>query len=783
MRVVLGLLIAAVAAVCVRADPSVGGETLLDFEQESERAAVPFRNVGNVSVMVTNRLAVSGNHAVRFAVPPFRKGMEEWPGFTLASPRRDWRGYDRLVVEVVNASVANDGSLKLYISGPDGRIQNGLLASLRNLPSKGHVQWIVPLSALPEKISPANIARLRFFVDAVAQPDGYDLTIDGLALLKPGEPPPTPSGAGVLRDLLPMVEEERESLRRRADELSEENAHLSGLLCFAAACDSSRVRSPDMLVGWATSMEHVRPRGAFEARAIPSDGLKVRLARNEYECVQVVVSPRNRDLTGVRVKVDGELGGFPVSNVSCSAMGYVRTMEVPPYGVGVTVPTNTVHGYVRTVRKPKPGWWPDPILDFLDGVDVKRHDVQSFWVCVHAPSGQKAGTYRGFLTVSADGIAAIRIPFAVRVNDFALGRVSPLPLAITFAPETRSEDARKNPESPVNAWRRHIDKWTDFLADHLITIDSLYHWHDLWRIRQLERLERQGRLGHFNLGYWSYPADGKETVEAWQRRNLPRLEQFYRAAKERNILDRAYVYGCDEVHAEHFTEIARAVAALKTALPGVPVATTAYDGAYGVGTALGDVDWFTPLTPSYDAAKADVARAQGHRVWWYVCMAPKAPRANMFVECQPIEGRLLMGAQSVRMKPDGFLYYQISIWNSSRCITSGPFTDWTPRSWRTYNGDGSWTCVGPDGTPLSTVRLENFRDGLEDYAYAVELERKLNACQDKDSDWARQARELLDVPSEVMIDMQNFTDSPDAVMYWRDGMADLIESAGTVRSE
>ena len=55
-----------------------------------------------------------------------------------------------------------------------------------------------------------------------------------------------------------------------------------------------------------------------------------------------------------------------------------------------------------------------------------------------------AGTYRGFLTVSADGVAPIRIPFAVRVNDFALGRVSPLPLAITFAPETRNEDARKN---------------------------------------------------------------------------------------------------------------------------------------------------------------------------------------------------------------------------------------------------------------------------------------------------------------------------------------------------
>ena len=97
------LLLVTLASVAGRTAVRTGGETLLDFERESERAAVPFRNAGGVSVMVTNRLAVSGNYAVRFAVPPFRKGREEWPGFTLASHKRDWRGYDRLVVEVVNA--------------------------------------------------------------------------------------------------------------------------------------------------------------------------------------------------------------------------------------------------------------------------------------------------------------------------------------------------------------------------------------------------------------------------------------------------------------------------------------------------------------------------------------------------------------------------------------------------------------------------------------------------------------------------------------------------------
>jgi hypothetical protein len=215
----------------------------------------------------------------------------------------------------------------------------------------------------------------------------------------------------------------------------------------------------------------------------------------------------------------------------------------------------------------------------------------------------------------------------------------------------------------------------------------------------------------------------------------------------------------------------------------VPISTTAYDHEFGVGTPLDVMDWFTPLTPKFDPEKAAKSRAAGHQVWWYICCGPHAPQANMFIECPAIEGRVLMGAETTRQRPDGFLYYQITIWNSPRCITSGPFTDWDPRSWTRYHGDGSWTCVGPDGKPLPTVRLENFRDGLEDYAYALELEKKLKARTEgsqlvataTDDAWTRKAKELLAVPGDVMQSMTQFTGDPAAVLRWRDAMADLIE--------
>ena len=77
---------------------------------------------------------------------------------------------------------------------------------------------------------------------------------------------------------------------------------------------------------------------------------------------------------------------------------------------------------------------------------------------------------------------------------------------------------------------------------------------------------------------------------------------------------------------------------------------------------------------------------------------------------------------------------------------------------------------------LATIRLETFRDGVEDLWYAKLLEQKLRVQRDN-GEWARRARKALAVPTEVARTVADFSTDPSVLYRWRNEMADLIEEA------
>ena len=770
------------AGMCMAALAGAAAEVLFDFETEEEREAVRKSNAGRMDLLsITNRMAAFGDFALRATNMGDAKDAAtgHLPRVLLQPVVTNWNGFDRLYMDVVNEgdTAGAEGRVRVFLNGPYGPYASGVERRFY-LRRRGRFPVALSLVGIPaNRLSQMT----RIWIAFESFPDGCDVTFDHFTLLKKGEPLPEAAGACVGRDILPLVMAENKALAATNAALSAELGHLNDYVRFCRESALSPYANARMALGWATSMEKVMPRGAFRARPIPEEGLSVRLAGNEYESVQILAAALDGNLKNVKVRAEGEFA----TNVECHVTGYVRVSNDTGYSVGKTIPADNAVGYTRRSSSPVKGWWPDPILGFKSVTDISGTDVQGFWVRVHCPENAKAGTYASTLVVSADGVEDVRIPLAVRVNGFTLPRTSQLPLAVSFMPETHGGAAKrwKDPDSPVNAWKRHRLEWGDFFADYLITMTSIYGVHDYFDV--LERLKEQNRLGIFCLGYMTHPKSTNETdIAKWRTEwRHAGISNMYAKAKALGIEDRAYIYGWDEEGADKFPLMKIALDEVRAKYPGVPFLTTAKDGRYGVGTLLSGVKGFVPASWQFNPKQAEAARKEGRKVWWYICMGPRFPYSNIFIEYPAIEGRLVMGAQAVRMKPDGFLYYQASIWNSDKCIEDGPFVE----GWNTdaflngFNGDGILAYVGPDGIPLPSLRLENLRDGLEDYAYAKLLEEKLREVESSElkgesEAWLRRAKEALAVPRDVMDSMTNYTDDSAVLYRWRDEM-DLIEEA------
>ena len=711
--------------------------------------------------------------------------------------------FERLFVELWCDDSGEDATELIIRGGKGAKGQKrGEYRMLADLPEKGRRVLSIPYAPVVKSLDVASVSNIVLrTVDGEARRFG----IARMMLLAAGEE-------------APQIEEAPHPRLRDAA------AHHEDYLKFREEC-----RNGAFVIGWATSMESVRPRAGFKWRK--ADNVHVRLARGERESVQLLVAPAAHDLKDVRVEVIMEGGpnaDFASSNVTASVVGYVETRDPPPYKTRPAMKT------------PARGWWPDPILDFQRAADIAGEDLQSFWLRVTCPENQAAGTYTGRIVVSAANATTATANFTVRVNDFAVERVSPLPLAVSclnpgiapYALDGRVDAAarvRDDPDSFINAWQTREEKYCDFFADYYLSADSLYlnrgrepHW------EMLSRLRDQGRLGMFNLGYWWYIGNGEDAEQKWREGTLAILRKHYEKAKELGIEKHAYLYGCDEQGERVFTNIAKTVEILHREIPGVPVMTTARDRLLGTGESpLRDVDILCPATCFWNGRPVKQAQAEGRKVWWYFCNNPADPFANSTLEGPPCELRSLMGAQTQKFMPDGFLYYATMKWNSRGPIVKGPFTDWNPCSTGNYHGDGQWTCCGgPEMLPLATLRLENFRDGLEDLWYAKLLEKKLREMQNAEctmhndaegsqstatdstvaddqlaageppaprhlnrlttqplnrATWVQRARAALAVPDEVARLVSDFSTDPEVIYRWRDEMADLIEDAGRVR--
>ncbi len=563
-----------------------------------------------------------------------------------------------------------------------------------------------------------NITHVRF---TSSRPENeIDIYIDNVQLLDKEE------------NINNIIDEHTLKREREIDNLTAERDHLISYTRFLAACIESGTITNSILLGYASSMEKVRPRARFNAA--PAKKLSLSLAGNEYESIQLVIAPYTNDLNDVKVELvaditDAKGNRIGKDSIKISPVGYVHT--------------RTPLSRWQIAQTPLSGWWPDPILDYPLTLNIRSNDVQSFWIKVHATQHHKPGLYKGEVKVSVSGEEKARIPLEVKLRSYHLPKRFPL--------DTLTSSTRHNLSA-------------DFLEDFLIFSNQLYCREP--NLADVDAAIKRNTLGIINLGWVEVERDMSKNfdLDKWAKTYMPRLEKAYHELSKRGVQSNAVVYACDELPKEASHRLRDIVKLIKERLPYVKVLTTSFDSDAGLkGATLSEIDAMCPTTKRYveELDKVQLARKNGKKIWWYICKDPEPPFANAYIECPAIDLRALMGAMTTKWRPDGFLYWSLTQWRKNKPLVNGPFiSDWKTESYEDYNGDGSWLYPGPEGKALSSIRLENFRDGLEDYAAAMLLE-KLGGDP-------MPGEELVKTPKD-------FSRNPQDYLNWREKISDEIE--------
>ena len=128
------------------------------------------------------------------------------------------------------------------------------------------------------------------------------------------------------------------------------------------------------------------------------------------------------------------------------------------------------------------------------------------------------------------------------------------------------------------------------------------------------------------------------------------------------------------------------------------------------------------------------------------------------------EGLRIRARLTYGFKADGLLFWHVNLWHPNAIIDGNdPYLDWKPACVAGMTGDGCLTYPTPAG-PVSSIRLENIRDGLEDYDYLALL---------ADAQGYDAAKRYV---GRLVTSMTDFSRDPAALAAVRDEVADQIEA-------
>ncbi len=522
-------------------------------------------------------------------------------------------------------------------------------------------------------------------------------------------------------------------------------------------------------------------RRCFPSEAPGEQGqARIWAARNEYEPFQVIVRAEGETLEKVTVEAS------PLKSSSGSAIEAEFITLFREHYVYIRRPS------YRCATPP--GLYPDALIPFvspIDGKDLKpwnqrtnpngaKYDAvpctiypgfnQAFWVDVYVPAGTPAGEYRGSVVIKVRRHDPVRLPVRLTVWDFTLPENPTMKSHFgSFGRILKWFDVKSGSEKARAIERR----FCEMMAEHRITPPVPSHFYpevkedgSIDATRTHEALKEFMTKLHVNAFQMRFRAFS-DPLGADRKRNKRFLSSMYDYLKQNGWADGAYVYILDEPNdAQAYEEVRRRGALVHEADSEIKVLcteqTTSSNPSWG--DLYGAVDIWVPLWPLHDEQTAAARRAAGDLLWSYTALCQGKGEPLWWQMDVPVLNYRMAPWTNYRYHMVGLLYWTTVYWDSVK----DPWLD-QPSFRLAYNGEGALIYPGKDAGfdgPITSIRLKNIREGMEDYEYLVLLEKTVG----------RRA-----VEKEVLSVTRSWRDwekDPNALFAARERIARQIVSAG-----
>lgn len=566
-----------------------------------------------------------------------------------------------------------------------------------------------------------------------------------------------------------------------------------------AAGDQTRVEVEQKVIVWAVPAEQkIRPDDRVENSNLiwSSEGNKIQVAGagNEHVPFQVVITTPIPE--GRRPKAPE--GFFVEASDLTSSQGRVISKDKISLFL-----EHYIMLYATSSPVGATGYWPDALAPIKKpfSMDAQYAVVANrpIWVDVSIPSGTPAGIYAGTIRVTQHQKLLATLQVSLEVYNFSLPEESHLItymniskgwLARFYNKDSNDPEIEKLTQTYYDfLYANRMEPWFNYPLEPEITVkggktevvfdDARYKYYmDKLKTKRvlLETYPSDLRRQMGDAEKFSKPFN--ENVKSY----LSQVESYFEKHgwKDRLVLNSPIDEPNTKEDFEETREWARLVHEATADVPFLSTKTPLPNKNYPEwGTLRGHVDNFSIHGNSMNNPELKKAileeQAKGGEMTWYISCDQVYPQPNYFIDAPALD-LVMVPWITARYNMDGILYWALNFWSQ----TPDPWLDavtfisgFVCSDGGVLNGEGSLLYPGdrterytgqPDvNGPVSSIRFELLREGLEDYEYLWMLE------EGGDQAFAdEQVRNLV-------IDVSSFSRNREELYNVRKAMARRIE--------